>query len=74
MDRFSIAVVASTITFAAVACRHESPVATLPLPVHTAVVQMVSVDTSTKYSANIVPYAQVDLSFKSNGYVERSIK
>lgn len=69
--RLSIAVVASTITFAAVACRHQGPVATLPLPVHTAVVQMLSVDTSTKYSANIVPYAQVDLSFKSNGYVER---
>ena len=23
-----------------------------------------------KYSANIVPYTQVDLAFKSNGYVE----
>jgi RND family efflux transporter MFP subunit len=71
MNRFSITIVASIIIFAAVACRRETPVGTIPLPVHAAVVQMLSVDTSTKYSANIVPYAQVDLSFKSNGYVER---
>jgi RND family efflux transporter MFP subunit len=71
MNRLSITVVASYITFTAVACRHDSPAAAVPLPVHAAIVQMLSVDTGTKYSANIVPYAQVDLSFKSNGYVER---
>ena len=70
MNRLRIAVVASSLTLSAVACRHESSVVTPPLPVHTAVVQMLSADSSTKYSANIVPYAQVDLSFKSNGYVE----
>jgi multidrug efflux system membrane fusion protein len=71
MNRLSIAFVAGIFTFAAVACRQESPVAKPAAPVHTGIVQMLSMDTGTKYSANIVPYAQVDLSFKSNGYVER---
>jgi multidrug efflux system membrane fusion protein len=40
------------------------------LPVRVAEVQTLHVGNSVRYSANIVPYAQVDLAFKSSGYVE----
>src|SRR5262249_36776659 len=39
-------------------------------PVRTAVVQEVSTDSETRYSANVVANAQVDLAFKSGGYVQ----
>ncbi len=39
-------------------------------PVRTAQVQTISTGSETKYSANIVPNAQVDLAFKSGGYVQ----
>jgi RND family efflux transporter MFP subunit len=39
-------------------------------PVRTAVVQTISVGSESRYSANIVANAQVDLAFKSGGYVE----
>lgn len=39
-------------------------------PVRTALVQTISTGSETRYSANIVPNAQVDLAFKSGGYVE----
>jgi len=38
-------------------------------PVRTAEVQTISTGSETRYSANIVPNAQVDLAFKSGGYV-----
>jgi RND family efflux transporter MFP subunit len=52
-----------------VACRHESEVSKAPTPVRTAEVQLIDAATSNTYSANIQPYQQVDLSFKSNGYL-----
>lgn len=70
-DWIRVAALASTFAVTVVACKQKESVATLPLPVHTAVVQTLSAESGTKYSATIVPYAQVDLSFKSNGYVER---
>src|SRR5689334_9714984 len=39
-------------------------------PVRIAEVQTISTGSETRYSANIVPNAQVDLAFKSGGYVE----
>src|SRR5262245_49089331 len=39
-------------------------------PVRVAQVQTISTGSETRYSANIVPNAQVDLAFKSGGYVE----
>jgi RND family efflux transporter MFP subunit len=38
-------------------------------PVRTSLVQTISTGSETHYSANIVPNAQVDLAFKSGGYV-----
>jgi RND family efflux transporter MFP subunit len=37
-------------------------------------VQELKVANSARYSASIVPYTQVDLSFKSNGYVDRILQ
>src|ERR1700678_828646 len=52
------------------ACKQQDSAETLPLPVHTALVQPVAVGNGVKYSASIVPYAQVTLSFQSGGYVD----
>lgn len=51
------------------ACR-SNPTAPQPLtPVRIAEVQSIDAGTSNTYSANIQPYQQVDLAFKSNGYL-----
>jgi RND family efflux transporter MFP subunit len=39
-------------------------------PVRVARVQSIDAGNSVRYSANVVPYAQVDLSFQSGGYVK----
>ena len=52
------------------ACRDASSEPKPLLPVHVANVEMVRSDSAVRYSANIVPYAQVDLAFKSGGYVK----
>ena len=70
-SRRRFAALASYLALVVTACKQETPTAAPLLPVHTAEVQSISAYSGTKYSANIVPYAQVDLSFKSNGYVER---
>jgi RND family efflux transporter MFP subunit len=62
---------AAALTLGATACRQQNSAETLPLPVHTAMVQTVAVGNGAKYSASIVPYAQVDLAFQSGGYVDR---
>ena len=51
-------------------CKQEEASAPIPVPVETAVVQTISTGSGTRYSANIVPYAQVDLAFQSNGYID----
>ena len=40
------------------------------LPVRLAPVQKITVANGVRYSADIVPYSQVDLAFKSTGYVD----
>jgi RND family efflux transporter MFP subunit len=62
--------VATALTLGATACKQQNAAETLPLPVHTAMVQTIAVGNGAKYSASIVPYAQVNLSFQSGGYVE----
>ena len=73
-NRLWIAAIASFLTVIVAACKQEKTATSIPLPVRAAVVQLISQEASTKYSANIVPYAQVELSFKSNGYVEQDRK
>ena len=50
-------------------CRKEASVPSALTPVRTAEVQSIDAGTSNTYSANIQPYQQVDLSFKSSGYL-----
>jgi len=51
-------------------CRNEA-VGEKPLtPVRTSVVQTIPATGSNTYSANIQPYQQVELAFKSNGYLQ----
>ena len=50
-------------------CRQDAAIEKSPTPVRTAQVQLLSAGTANTYSANIQPYQQVDLSFKSNGYL-----
>ena len=50
-------------------CSHAASEPRPLTPVRTAEVQTISTGSETRYSANIVPNAQVDLAFKSGGYV-----
>jgi multidrug efflux system membrane fusion protein len=50
-------------------CRKETSNQPALVPVRTAVVQTIATDVGNTYSANIQPYQQVDLAFKSNGYL-----
>jgi len=67
--RLCVALLGSTIPLGATACKQQNSAETMPLPVHTATVQTIAVGNDARYSASIVPYAQVDLSFKSGGYI-----
>jgi RND family efflux transporter MFP subunit len=68
--KFSIAMLAATLMAGVTACKQQNAAETLPLPVHTALVQPVAMGNGAKYSASIVPYAQVTLAFQSSGYVD----
>jgi multidrug efflux pump subunit AcrA (membrane-fusion protein) len=68
--KFCLAAAAGTFLLSAIGCKQQDAAETLPVPVHTAMVQTIAVGNGAKYSASIVPYAQVDLAFKSGGYVE----
>lgn len=58
----------------ATACKQESAPAPLAMPVRVAPAQNITVGSGVTYSASIVPYAQVDLSFKSNGYIDKILQ
>jgi RND family efflux transporter MFP subunit len=66
----SLAVLSANLLVGLTACKQQNAAETLPLPVHTALVQAVAVGNGAKYSASIVPYAQVTLAFQSGGYVD----
>ena len=68
--RFSLAILAASLMAGLTACKQQNAAETLPLPVHTALVQPVAMGNGAKYSASIVPYAQVTLAFQSSGYVD----
>lgn len=55
---------------AQIACTRANSEMRPLVPVRTSEVQTISTGSETRYSANIVPNAQVDLAFKSGGYVE----
>jgi RND family efflux transporter MFP subunit len=68
--KLSLVLLGATLPVGLTACKQQNAAETLPLPVHTALVQAVAVGNGAKYSASIVPYAQVTLSFQSGGYVD----
>ena len=68
--KFSTAMLAAALLAGLTACKQQNAAETLPLPVHTALVQPVAMGNGAKYSASIVPYAQVTLAFQSSGYVD----
>jgi RND family efflux transporter MFP subunit len=70
LNTISLAVLGSALMLGAGGCKQRDAAETLPLPVRTALVQPVAVGNGAKYSASIVPYAQVTLSFQSGGYVD----
>jgi len=59
---------------ASTACNEAKSEPSPPTPVRTATVQELKVGNAARYSASIVPYTQVDLAFKSNGYVDRILQ
>jgi RND family efflux transporter MFP subunit len=69
--KLSLALLAGALIAGLTACKQQNAAETLPLPVHTALVQPVAMGNGAKYSASIVPYAQVTLAFQSGGYVDR---
>ncbi len=69
-QRISASLTLSMLAMSVVACEKANPGAPTPLPVHVEVVKSISVGNGATYSANIVPYAQVDLAFQSSGYID----
>jgi RND family efflux transporter MFP subunit len=65
------AVAASAAVLMLAACKQTAAPARTPVPVRTVMVQNIAVGNSARYSANIVPYSQVDLAFQSAGYIDR---
>lgn len=51
-------------------CDRSSTAEPTLTPVRTAEVQIITSGTPSTYSANVEPYAQVQLAFKSNGYIK----
>jgi multidrug efflux system membrane fusion protein len=51
-------------------CESAKTAPSPPTPVRTALVETIQTGNSVKYSATIEPYSQVDLAFKSGGYVD----
>jgi RND family efflux transporter MFP subunit len=51
-------------------CQQAGSESKVPTPVRIAAVNTIQAGNALRYSANIVPYAQVDLAFKSGGYVK----
>jgi multidrug efflux system membrane fusion protein len=65
---------ASVLMLSLAGCEEAKSTAPTPVPVRAAVAETIRSGNAVKYSATIIPYAQVDLSFKSTGYVERILQ
>jgi multidrug efflux system membrane fusion protein len=69
MSNVSAIVIAVLYAISQAGCTHAESEPRALTPVRTAEVQTISTGSQTRYSANIVPNAQVDLVFKSGGYI-----
>ncbi|HEY1579100.1 MAG TPA: efflux RND transporter periplasmic adaptor subunit [Terracidiphilus sp.] len=70
----SLWILCSALMLLASSCTKDVAARTPPAPVRTAMVQAIAIGTSSKYSASIVPYSQVDLAFQSSGYIDHVIQ
>ena len=70
LQRILLLSVVSTFGSFLTACNEAKSEPKALLPVHVAEVQNITVGNGIRYSADIVPYSQVDLAFKSSGYVD----
>lgn len=61
---------AGALALALAACGGGKPVAKPLLPVRVAAATRIVAENPIRYSADIVPYSEVDLAFKSSGYVD----
>ena len=69
-----MAIMAAVVCLTSAGCKQSSVPTRLPVPVRTSLVQNIAVGNSVRYSANIVPYSQVDLAFQSGGYIDRILQ
>jgi multidrug efflux system membrane fusion protein len=69
VSHVSAVVLAALYVISQAGCTHAESEPRALTPVRTAEVQAISTGSETRYSANIVPNAQVDMVFKSGGYV-----
>jgi RND family efflux transporter MFP subunit len=72
--RYVVIASAALLTACLSACKQDAEASKTPPPVHTALVQSISVGNPARYSASIVPYSQVDLAFQSAGYVDHVLQ
>lgn len=70
VSKFLISSLAAVYVLTLAGCSKANSEPRALTPVRTAVVETISTGSETRYSANIVANAQVDLAFKSGGYVE----
>jgi len=66
--RVAVGLLACVITFPG--CGREKPAQKPLTPVRVSAVETYEADPGVRYSANIVSYTQVDLAFKSGGYIQ----
>ena len=71
---FCLLVSCITALLAASGCRKADSSEKPLTPVRVSVVQTIPATGANTYSANIQPYQQVDLAFKSNGYLRVSAR
>ena len=62
--------IAAALVLETSSCQEAGTASKAPTPVRIAEVNTIQAGNALRYSANIVPYAQVDLAFKSGGYVK----
>ena len=70
LSQISVAFLAALYAFSQSGCTRAESEPKALIPVRIAQVQKISTGSETRYSANIVPNAQVDLAFKSGGYAQ----
>jgi multidrug efflux system membrane fusion protein len=69
-QQLALLVVSLVLGFAYTGCRDAASTEKALTPVRVGVVQSIPATGSNTYSANIQPYQQVELAFKSNGYLK----